>query len=144
MSHRLRRRVRALDRDAEQANHDRWLVSYADFITLLFAFFAVLYATSQTDVKKQQNFQDSIRANLASGAFGFGTGSQYDELNDPRNNSFFKPILQMFPPRTSSAGEVQNYVESRIAKVLNPDEQREFVGGIRPRCGRRTYSTCGK
>ncbi|MFZ1132285.1 MAG: flagellar motor protein MotB [Terriglobales bacterium] len=33
-------------------NHDRWLVSYADFITLLFAFFVVLYATSQMDNKK--------------------------------------------------------------------------------------------
>ena len=33
-------------------SHDRWLVSYADFITLLFAFFVVLYATSQMDNKK--------------------------------------------------------------------------------------------
>lgn len=36
----------------EHENHERWLVSYADFITLLFAFFTVLYATSQTDQKK--------------------------------------------------------------------------------------------
>jgi chemotaxis protein MotB len=34
------------------ANHERWLVSYADFITLLFAFFVVLYASSQMDNKK--------------------------------------------------------------------------------------------
>jgi chemotaxis protein MotB len=34
------------------ANHERWLVSYADFITLLFAFFVVLYSTSQMDKKK--------------------------------------------------------------------------------------------
>ena len=33
-------------------NHERWLVSYADFITLLFAFFVVLYASSQVDNKK--------------------------------------------------------------------------------------------
>lgn len=33
-------------------NHERWLVSYADFITLLFAFFVVLYASSQVDKKK--------------------------------------------------------------------------------------------
>ena len=31
----------------EPENHERWLVSYADFITLLFAFFVVLYATSR-------------------------------------------------------------------------------------------------
>ena len=34
------------------ANHERWLVSYADFITLLFAFFVVMYASSQTDKGK--------------------------------------------------------------------------------------------
>jgi chemotaxis protein MotB len=37
---------------ATHANHERWLVSYADFITLLFAFFVVLYASSQVDKKK--------------------------------------------------------------------------------------------
>ncbi len=36
----------------EHENHERWLVSYADFITLLFAFFTVLYASSQTDKEK--------------------------------------------------------------------------------------------
>jgi chemotaxis protein MotB len=34
-------------------NHERWLVSYADFITLLFAFFVVLYAFARADQKKQ-------------------------------------------------------------------------------------------
>lgn len=33
-------------------SHDRWLVSYADFVTLLFAFFVVLYSTSQVDKRK--------------------------------------------------------------------------------------------
>jgi chemotaxis protein MotB len=41
-----RRRARA------HANHERWLVSYADFITLLFAFFVVLYASAQVDQRK--------------------------------------------------------------------------------------------
>ena len=34
------------------ANHERWLVSYADFMKLLFAFFVVMYASSQTDKGK--------------------------------------------------------------------------------------------
>ena len=37
-----------------RVSHDRWLVSYADFITLLFAFFVVLYAFARADQKKQQ------------------------------------------------------------------------------------------
>jgi chemotaxis protein MotB len=39
-------------RRATDANHDRWLVSYADFITLLFAFFVVMFASSQVDKRK--------------------------------------------------------------------------------------------
>ena len=36
----------------DHANHERWLVSYADFITLLFAFFVVLYSSSQVDKRR--------------------------------------------------------------------------------------------
>jgi chemotaxis protein MotB len=43
---RRRRRARA------HVNHERWLISYADFITLLFAFFVVLYASAQVDQRK--------------------------------------------------------------------------------------------
>jgi chemotaxis protein MotB len=45
----------------EHENHERWLVSYADFITLLFAFFVVLYATSRVDNKRVQQVQQSIK-----------------------------------------------------------------------------------
>jgi chemotaxis protein MotB len=43
-----------------RVSHERWLVSYADFITLLFAFFVVLYATAEADQKKQAAFSESI------------------------------------------------------------------------------------
>ena len=36
----------------EHENLERWLVSYADFITLLFAFFVVMYAISQVNEGK--------------------------------------------------------------------------------------------
>lgn len=36
----------------EHTNHERWLVSYADFITLLFAFFVVLYSSAQVDKRR--------------------------------------------------------------------------------------------
>lgn len=39
-------------RKEEHANHERWLVSYADFITLLFAFFVVLYSSAQVDKRR--------------------------------------------------------------------------------------------
>jgi len=43
-----------------RVSHDRWLVSYADFITLLFAFFVVLYASANADKKKQQDVSAAI------------------------------------------------------------------------------------
>jgi len=48
----------------EHENHERWLVSYADFITLLFAFFVVMFATSQTDKAKAQAVSDSVKEAL--------------------------------------------------------------------------------
>jgi chemotaxis protein MotB len=42
------------------ANHERWLVSYADFITLLFAFFVVLYAFAKADQKKHLELTASV------------------------------------------------------------------------------------
>jgi chemotaxis protein MotB len=41
-------------------SHERWLVSYADFITLMFAFFVVMYSTSKADLKKQAQVANSI------------------------------------------------------------------------------------
>jgi chemotaxis protein MotB len=43
-----------------RVTHDRWLVSYADFITLLFAFFVVLYAFAKADQKKQSDISTAI------------------------------------------------------------------------------------
>jgi chemotaxis protein MotB len=48
----------------EHENHERWLVSYADFITLLFAFFVVMYSISSVNVGKYRTVSESIRAAL--------------------------------------------------------------------------------
>ncbi|MGC2061824.1 MAG: OmpA family protein [Thermodesulfovibrionales bacterium] len=45
----------------EEENPDRWVVSYADFITLLFAFFTAMYAISRVDTGKLQLFTGSMR-----------------------------------------------------------------------------------
>lgn len=50
-------------------NHERWLVSYADFITLLFAFFVVMFASTQSDKNKAKEVSDSVREALEHGQF---------------------------------------------------------------------------
>lgn len=53
--------------EAEHQNHERWLVSYADFITLLFAFFVVMFATNQSDRSRAKQVSDSVRDALEHG-----------------------------------------------------------------------------
>ncbi len=48
----------------EHENHERWLVSYADFITLLFAFFVVMYSVSSVNEGKYRTVSESIKAAL--------------------------------------------------------------------------------
>lgn len=54
-------------RAAHQENHERWLVSYADFITLLFAFFVVMFATAQKDKTKAKLVAESVREAIQHG-----------------------------------------------------------------------------
>ncbi|HTJ96815.1 MAG TPA: flagellar motor protein MotD [Rhodocyclaceae bacterium] len=48
--------------EEEHENHERWLVSYADFITLLFAFFVVMYAISSVNEGKYRVLSDAINS----------------------------------------------------------------------------------
>jgi chemotaxis protein MotB len=47
-------------RPADHISHERWLVSYADFVTLLFAFFVVLYASAQIDKQRAARLSNAI------------------------------------------------------------------------------------
>lgn len=53
----MRRKKKEL---AEPENHERWLISYADFITLLFAFFVVMYSISSVNEGKYKTLSDSL------------------------------------------------------------------------------------
>lgn len=52
--------------EEEHENHERWLVSYADFITLLFAFFVTMYSVSRVDGKKMGSAVESLQRALGS------------------------------------------------------------------------------
>jgi len=52
----------------EHENHERWLVSYADFITLLFAFFVVMFASSQTDKARAKQVSEAVEKALDHGS----------------------------------------------------------------------------
>lgn len=58
-------RTRRKSEEKDDANRERWLVSYADFITLLFAFFVVMYAISSVNEGKYRVLSDSLNAVFA-------------------------------------------------------------------------------
>ncbi len=64
----------------EGPSSERWLVSYADFITLLFAFFTTLYAISTVDAQKMGKMVVSMRASFDNAVFN--TGSRTPSLNE--------------------------------------------------------------
>ena len=69
---------------ASHANHERWLVSYADFITLLFAFFVVLYASSQVDQRKVGKLALAIQVAFQEmGIFQASTTQVPMDFNEP-------------------------------------------------------------
>jgi chemotaxis protein MotB len=75
------------------ASHERWLVSYADFITLMFAFFVVLYASAQADQKKQAAMAESI--NSAFQALGIFPSPARKLSHDAGAAGSDKPVVPM-------------------------------------------------
>jgi chemotaxis protein MotB len=65
--------VRKKKKPEEHISHERWLVSYADFITLLFAFFTTMYAISTVDAQKMGKMVKSVRASFDAGIFNSGS-----------------------------------------------------------------------
>jgi chemotaxis protein MotB len=57
----MRRNNRRRRRAVAQASHDRWLITYADLITLLMIFFVVLYAMSQLDIRKYEILSQTLQ-----------------------------------------------------------------------------------
>ncbi|MDO9104294.1 MAG: flagellar motor protein MotD [Methylovulum sp.] len=70
----------------DAGNHDRWLVSYADFITLLFAFFVVMYSISSVNEAKYRSLSHSI-------------GSAFSNKNQPNAANATDPV-QLRTPST--------------------------------------------
>jgi chemotaxis protein MotB len=93
-------------RNPEHENHERWMVSYADFITLMFAFFVVMFATSQTDKARAQQVSDSVKQALDKG----GVAAAVHEILGGTVDEKGKGNAQMKGPGGSEKVAVQQRV----------------------------------
>ncbi len=119
-------------RKSEHANHERWLVSYADFITLLFAFFVVLYSASQVDQKKARQISQAIHVAFQQlGMFPAGQGGRPVESPGNHNNRSsqqfdgYSPLklesmVQPFPGVRAQA--IRRELEEALQRELQKNE----------------------
>jgi chemotaxis protein MotB len=106
----MRRRRKYLDQ-RQSDNHERWLVSYADFITLLFAFFVVMYALSSVSEGKYRVLSDSL-----GNAFGSKLVERIPSAPPP-------PPRDLSLPRDLPPRRITRPADARVA-------QREQMRGI--------------
>lgn len=106
----------------EHENHERWLVSYADFITLLFAFFVVLYSTSSKNEEKEKSFEESVRAEMKLAVVSRGQGGQSG--GDSIFGDLMNPLDQ-FPKRGGPA-EIHDYLERQLRRRLTAEERKKY------------------
>ena len=120
----------------EHENHERWLVSYADFITLLFAFFTVLYATSQQDTTKAKEFEESIRkylSGLMSAGGGEIAGPGGSQAGTPHTRQILESPIQPLPDVRGSVVAVESYIADYLQKnVPKEEDQKKLIAQISP------------
>ena len=117
-------------------NHERWLVSYADFITLLFAFFVVMFASTQADKTKARAVSESVREALEKGQFSaaistvLGKGKHQNDRTavQPQQDAQTSGAGLKVPERDVGARDVPpDLVKS--AETLEKDLSQELKNG---------------
>jgi chemotaxis protein MotB len=94
-------------------NHERWLVSYADFITLLFAFFVVLYASSQVDKRKVGKLAMAIQVAFQEmGVFPTSSKEVPIDISDPMPFSNVQAIENM--QKNASIAHIASHPEGAL------------------------------
>jgi chemotaxis protein MotB len=91
----------------DQENHERWLVSYADFITLLFAFFVVMYSISSVNEGKYKVLSETLI-----GAFNVPekASSKPEAIN---LKEYQKNSMIDFPGRANKDGDITSEIKQK-------------------------------
>jgi chemotaxis protein MotB len=99
-------------------SHDRWLVSYADFITLLFAFFTTMYAISTVDARKLSAVVGSMQA-------AFATDEADQRTRKPRGPDRDSPPAE--PEAETIVPAKPQVVDAGFPPVALPELQAELT-----------------
>jgi len=110
-----------------QPNHERWLVSYADFITLLFAFFVVMFATAQTDNAKARAVSESVKQAMQGDSFK----SAFSMLLGGKKDMKGKGVTDQKKPggEKLNAGARSGVTLTELLPILSEALQQEIQSG---------------
>lgn len=100
------------NRHSEHDNPDRWLISYADFVTLLFAFFVVMYSISSVNEEKYKNFSDSL-------SIAFTNQPSSPPPPGIEINQQGQMPKALVDRRTARLGEQQRKIQDRMKNLAN-------------------------
>jgi chemotaxis protein MotB len=119
----------ALKKEPEKApNHERWLVSYADFITLLFAVFVVLYAMGQTDKKKTEEVIASLQSSFGLASIG-ATAPKINVIPSKPISIMpsLKPELSVTPAGRTGRGQARTRAEEKDFRQIKSSIEAYLV-----------------
>jgi chemotaxis protein MotB len=103
-------------------NHERWLVSYADFITLLFAFFVVMFASSQTDKGRAKQVSQAVEKAFKEG-HSFGVSPAVAKILGGTVGDTGQGNAMMKGPGGAQRAEAQPNADQNVVELL-PSLQR--------------------
>jgi chemotaxis protein MotB len=127
----------------DHENHERWLISYADFITLLFAFFVVLYSSAQVD--KRRVGQLAIAIQVAFQQMGiFDASNTRPEVTNSEPMPFSKVQMIENQERVEAMGRLVNAPRGALGE--SPDRpdmkeiQKQLEAALAAQIGKHTVS----
>jgi Flagellar motor protein len=100
----------------EEKHDERWLVSYADFITLLMVLFVILYSMGQVDIEKYRRLADSMHTAFTLGGAAKVVDGQINQAGGTNEDGTAKPIVVPgIPDGPTQSEEVAGELTSMLA-----------------------------
>jgi len=120
-------RRRKLDEDDE--SHERWLISYADFITLLFAFFVVMYATSTINLNKYRALSSAVVTAFQGKPGEANTPEAQSQATLQNQSAVLKPLplSYLYQEKKQRDQEKVRAIGRQIAHALMPWVEQKLV-----------------
>jgi chemotaxis protein MotB len=111
-------------KEDEHENLERWLITYSDLITLLLAFFIMMYTFSKQDAQKYQEVSERLRAIFTGGVGILKTGASVNS----------KSVITL-PPTVSAGKDVEKQLEKEVQSMADSVDPEHRISVFRDERG---------